>query len=408
MINIKKSIGSLLYCGNRYILDFHGGYGSNPLGWNHRKLTKKMSSIDISYFVNKPANSDFQTKQYINFQKNFKTILPNNYPHLFFIDGGALAVENAIKVAMDWKYQKNKKYLEISTNEFNKFSDIEKKKFFNNVKPKSELQIMHLENSFHGRSGYTLSLTNTDNNKIKRFSKFNWPRIPISKEYIMLNHIKNFFNVNNNIAGFIIEPIQCEGGDHYFSKDFLLNIQKLCNDYDILFIIDEVQTGFFTTGQTWCFQHYNLQPDIVSFGKKSQQCGIFANEKISEFTDNCFDTPGRINSTWGGNLVDMIRSNIILDIIKDDNLQQNALDRGNQWYNEMIQLNLKNISNIRNLGLIMAFDCPNRDNVLKNLEKEGLLTLYCGKNTIRLRPNLAVSEYEITNCVNIIKKVFEN
>ena len=384
MINIKKSFGSWLYCGKRQLLDFHGGYGSNPLGWNHPKLIEKLSSIDISYIANKPANSDFQTEYYRSFIKNFKTILPSDYHDLFLIDGGALAVENAIKVAMDWKFQKLKENGNIH---------------------RYNLKILHFENAFHGRSGYTMSLTNTDPHKIKRFTKFEWPRILHGEEQYMLNQTENKIKYDSEIAAVILEPIQCEGGDHYFSKDFLLKLQKLCNIYDVLFILDEVQTGFFTTGKPWCFQHYDLQPDIVSFGKKSQQCGIFANNKITKLEDNCFDTPGRINSTWGGNLIDMIRSNIILDIIKEDNLEQNVLERGNQWNNEMNNLNTNKISNIRNLGLIMAFDCHDRDKTIKKLEDEGLLTLSCGKNTIRLRPNLAVSEKDVEICMGKIEKV---
>ena len=161
----------------------------------------------------------------------------------------------------------------------------------------------------------------------------------------------------------------------------------------------------FTTGKSWCFQHYDLQPDIVSFGKKAQQCGIFAGNRISELEDNCFDTPGRISSTWGGNLIDMIRSDAIIDIIKEDDLEKNALERGEQWNKEIHKLNSKKITNIRNLGLIMAFDCNNRDRVIQELEREGLLTLSCGKNTIRLRPHLAVTEEDVNNCISIIKKV---
>jgi len=384
--NINNSYGSWLIdntTNNKY-LDFHGGFGSNPIGWNHPQLYRKMN--DRSLLVNKPANSDFYTPDLINFVDKFRNmVVPKEYPHLFFIDGGSLAVENALKVAMDWKCQKEGKDINTS--------------------------ILHFTKAFHGRSGYTLSLTNTDTHKVKNFTKFNWPRVlsPINgvekDDDVALNLIDNLIYSEPNIAAIIIEPIQCEGGDRYFSEYFLQSLQKKCKRNDILFILDEIQTGFFTTGKTWCFQHYDLDPDIVCFGKKTQQCGIFAGKRIDEVNEHCFNTSSRINSTWGGNLVDMVRSSNIIDIIYEDKLYDNATERGNEWYNGMknIRAARDKISNIRNLGLIMAFDCKNtekRDALLDILRKdEKLLALSCGDKTVRFRPNLAVSSDEVQECI---------
>ena len=443
--NVKKSHDSFLYSNyNEKFLDFHGGFGSNPIGWNHPKLLKHFKdNIDTHIFINKPANCDFYTHEYIDFINKFKNqVIPETYPYCFFIDGGALSVENALKIAMDWKCQKN--------------GDKNEK-----------LSIAHFQKAFHGRSGYTMSLTNTEQHKVKNFTKFNWPRFLSSpkmglsdenqKVYddFAIDEIEKYMKDNKKqVAGMIIEPVQCEGGDRHFTKYFLQNLQRICNQNDILFIVDEVQTGFYTTGKPWCFQHYDLEPDLVSFGKKTQvcgmlagdrikevqnnvftessrinstfggnlvdmfrfklileiiqtqQCGVFGGKRLSELESHCFNTSGRLGSTWGGNHIDMIRSSKIIDIIKEDNLENNAIERGNQWLNNMKMIKSNEINNIRNIGLLMSFDMKTteiRNKFLDILKKNKLLCLGAGDKTIRMRPNLAVSSEEIKECINKIK-----
>ncbi len=395
--NVKKSHDSFLYSNyNEKFLDFHGGFGSNPIGWNHPKLLKHFKdNIDTHIFINKLANCDFYTQEYIDFINKFKNqVIPETYPYCFFIDGGALSVENALKIAMDWKCQKN--------------GDKNEK-----------LSIAHFQKAFHGRSGYTMSLTNTEQHKVKNFTKFNWPRFLSSpkmglsdenqKVYddFAIDEIEKYMKDNKKqVAGMIIEPVQCEGGDRHFTKYFLQNLQRICNQNDILFIVDEVQTGFYTTGKPWCFQHYDLEPDLVSFGKKTQQCGVFGGKRLSELESHCFNTSGRLGSTWGGNHIDMIRSSKIIDIIKEDNLENNAIERGNQWLNNMKMIKSNEIDNIRNIGLLMSFDMKTteiRNKFLDILKKNKLLCLGAGDKTIRMRPNLAVSSEEIKECINKIK-----
>lgn len=432
--NFKKSINSTLFDldGHKY-LDFHGGFGSNPIGWNHPVLIEKMEEEPMSLYVNKPANSDFYSTKLVEYVDKMNTTLPKGYDKLFFIDGGSNAVENALKVAFDWKYKMFKKYFD------NKGS----------YNPK----IIYLENCFHGRGGYTMSLTNTDPKKVALFPKFNnWIRIKnkTSRTYGLshqdtfistknypkydkcnkliddieregkVNIVKEFLDIEKyndlrDIAAVIVEPIRCEGGDIYPTLSSLRFINDYCKNNDILFIVDEVQTGFGTTGKWWCFEHFNhLNPDIVSFGKKSQQCGIFAGRRIDYVENNCFAQSSRISSTWGGNLIDMVRATHIIDIINDDNLLNNAKMLGNYWTNEMHQLPTiykQYISNIRNLGLLMAFDLPSnesRNKVLKEMENNGLLALGCGRKTIRLRPNLAVDIEDIEECIDITKKSIES
>lgn len=389
--SLKKSHGSYLKTTkNIKYLNMHGGFGSDVLGANNKFLKKKMKKLPIEYIINKPANEDFPIKKFLKFQKKFRSLIPKNYPHLFFIDGGALAVENALKIAMDYKYQK------LNLNQSNA----------------KKLQILHFDKCFHGRSGYTLSLTNTDPIKTNNFEKFNWPRFKPKEEN--LKDIDTFCKNNKYVAAIIIEPIQCEGGDIHISSKFLKGLENICNIYDIIFIVDEVQTGFFTTGKTWCFQHHDICPDIVVFGKKSQQCGLFCGTKINSIKNNCFVETNKLGSTWNGNLLDMIRSTYIIDIIKKNKLDENARIMGDYWKDLMNQEGnffnrSKSVSNIRNKGFIMSFDMCNqeeRDKLIKDLfNYERLIVLKCGKKTIRLRPNLCVKEKIIETSV---KKIYRS
>src|SRR5437764_164380 len=141
-------------------------------------------------------------------------------------------------------------------------------------------QIMHLREAFHGRTGYTLSLTNTaDPRKTQYFPKFDWPRIdnpklrfPVDddvepRERAAIEQAKRFIaERKDDIAAFIMEPIQGEGGDNHFRPEFLKAVRQLCDENDMLLIFDEVQTGVGLTGKMWCFQHFGIEPDIFCFG----------------------------------------------------------------------------------------------------------------------------------------------
>jgi L-lysine 6-transaminase len=310
----------------------------------------------------------------------------------FFIEGGALAVENTLKAAMDWKVRKN---------------------LAAGHGPRGT-EILHFENAFHGRSGYTLSLTNTDPRKTEYFAKFNWPRVPapsinfalpepqrtndaIARERLAEAQIAEILQMRAmDIAAVIIEPIQGEGGDNHFRGKWLSTLRRLCDKFDVLLIFDEVQCGAGVTGRNWCCEHFGVLPDLLAFGKKVQVGGVMAGPRLDEVPDNCFRLPGRINSTWGGNLADMVRSTHYLRIIEQEQLVENARVIGTAFLEGLRALSAPEplIQAPRGRGLMLAFDLPSReqrDEFHAGLFELGLLALRCGERSIRFRPVLDIS-----------------
>jgi len=392
---------------SKEFVDFFTCFASMPIGFNHPKIA---DDDFINYIgkvaTTKPTNSDVYTVQYATFIKTFFNIaVPNEFKYGFFIDGGALAVENALKAAFDWKTKKN-----LSKGKGEKGS-----------------QVIHFKQAFHGRTGYTMSLTNTDPIKIQYYPKFKWPRITnpkitfpfndenlqkvIELEKIAVNEIKDAFHNNpDDIAAIIIEPIQGEGGDNHFRPEFLQMLRSLADENEAMLIFDEVQTGLGLTGTFWAFEQLGVTPDIFCFGKKTQVCGIAVTPRIDEVPDNVFHTPSRINSTWGGNLTDMVRSTRYLEIIQEENLLNNAKLQGENLYSELENLQIdfpKYISNIRHRGLFAAFDMPSvdiRKKFLANAFNNGLIILPSGQNSVRFRPSLNITKDEISQGFEVIRK----
>lgn len=413
ILDLEKSQGSWFVDqrnGERY-LDFFSMYASMAVGYNHPRLLQVQDQLG-RLAVNKPSNSDVYTQAMAEFLTTFSRIaMPQDLPHVFFIEGGALAVENALKTAFDWKVRKN--FTRGHTREIGH-------------------QVIHFRQAFHGRSGYTLSLTNTaDPRKTRYFPKFPWPRISNPKITFPLNEQnlgavqvlesaaleqieKVIARQNEDIAALIIEPIQGEGGDNHFRSEFLRALRRLCDAHEILLIFDEIQTGVGLTGKFWAYEHFGVQPDILVFGKKTQVCGILASRRIEEVGCHVFAERSRINSTFGGNLIDMVRCQHILRIIEEEKLVENARHQGELLLSELQRLSEdfpEIISNPRGRGLMCAFDVADshmRDQLLKAFYQAKLIMVGCGRSSIRFRPHLVVSAEEIQEGMAIIRSVLDD
>lgn len=410
ILDLERSRGSWFVDqrnGDRY-LDFFSMYASMAVGYNHPRLLEACEELG-RLAVNKPSNSDVYTTAMAEFMATFSRLaMPAHLPHAFFIDGGTLAVENALKTAFDWKVRKN---------------------LAAGLRGENGSQVIHFRQAFHGRSGYTLSLTNTfDARKTKFFPKFSWPRISIPKISFPLDEpgLEAVETLENqslaeircaiaehgaDIAALIIEPIQGEGGDNHFRPEFFQALRAICDDHEIMLVLDEVQTGIGLTGRFWAYEHFGIQPDLLAFGKKTQVCGMLASRRVEEIGCHVFQERSRLNSTFGGNLVDMARCRHILEIIEEEQLVENARQQGQLLLAELQKLAAEfpeTLLNPRGRGLMCAFDAPDphtRDQLLKAFFQDRLLLSGCGECSIRFRPHLIVSAEEIGQGIDIIRTV---
>jgi L-lysine 6-transaminase len=409
VIDLDKSRGSYLYdaaTGHR-LIDLYGFFGSMPVGFNHPYFDDADVQCDLLRAAKiKIANSDVYSEGYAEFVETFARVvgLPPLERYLF-IEGGALAVENCLKAAMDWKVRKNMAagHGERGT------------------------EILHFRHAFHGRTGYTMSLTNTDPRKTDLFAKFDWPRVScpyldfsvpesererdvIAREKKAEQEIRDYIDKRKiDICAIIIEPIQGEGGDNHFRGEWLKKLRGVCDDNDVLLIFDEVQCGMGATGKMWCCQHFDVLPDLLVFGKKAQACGVMAGPRLDEVKDNAFRLPSRLNSTWGGNLTDMVRSTHYMHIIEEEFLVENAAKVGGYFLDQLrdLQRYEPTISAVRGRGLLLSFDLPDadtREKFWKGLFDLGVLTLRSGDRSIRFRPALDITAEVVDEAMGLIRQ----
>src|SRR5579864_125726 len=264
VLDFEKSRGSYLYdaANGHRLIDLYGFFGSLTVGFNHPYFDQPGVQRDLLRATKaKVANSDVYSEAFAAFVEIFARVagLPplNRY---LFIEGGAMAVENALKAAMDWKVRKN-----IAAGHGERGT-----------------QVLHFRHGFHGRSGYTMSLTNTDPRKTDLFAKFDWPRVPcphidfslpesgreadvIAREKKCEAEIRDQIEKHKiDICAIIIEPIQGEGGDNHFRGEWLKKLREICDENEMLLIFDEVQCGMGATGRNWCCEHFDVLPDLLA------------------------------------------------------------------------------------------------------------------------------------------------
>ena len=410
VFDFEKSHGAWMHDARtgREILDFCSFFASNPIGYNHPGM-KDPEFLEVLHRVAqlKPALPDLYSVEYAWFVDVFgRLAMPAHMRYAFFIEGGTLGVENALKTAFDWKVRRNRA------------------KGIAGVKGQ---QVLHFRQAFHGRSGYALSLTNTDPVKTDFFPRFPWPRVSnpglrfpvtpeverdvLAAEQQSLDEIDEAFAVNpDDIAAILIEPIQAEGGDVHFRPEFLRALQGKARQHEAFFVLDEVQTGVGITGKMWAHEHFGLAPDAVAFGKKMQVCGCMVGPRVDEEPENVFKVSSRINSTWGGGLTDMVRAGRFLEIIHEDRLVENARVAGGRLLDGLrsLQQELGGVmTNARGRGLMIAFDLPTpelRGKALDRMLANGLLLLACGVRSIRFRPPLNLAPAEADTALEIVRK----
>jgi L-lysine 6-transaminase len=409
--DLEKSHGVWLHDARtgKELLDLFSFYAALPLGFNHPKLrTKKFTDRLVRASIQKPSNPDAYTVELAEAVETFvKRAGRPGLPHLFFIDGGALAVENCLKAAFDWKVKKN---------------------FEKGLKEEKGHRVIHFRQAFHGRSGYTLSMTNTyDLRKTKYFPTFEWPRIenpklrfPVTDEVTKeteaaeqraLKQIDEAFaRYPDDIAAIIIEPIQGEGGDNHFRAEFLRELRRVADEREAMLIFDEVQCGFAITGKMWAYDHFGVEPDMLAFSKKAQVGGFMCGRRIEEVQDNVFAETARISSTWGANLTDFVRLAQILEIMFEEDTLSNVTKVGEHLLDGVLALQQEFsslVTNPRGRGLMCAFDLPSpdlRDQARAAVFEAGAIMLGCGQNTLRFRPALNITTKEVDAALDLVRK----
>jgi L-lysine 6-transaminase len=413
VMDMDRSQGSYLYDArsDRPILDFFSCFATIPIGYNHPKMNDpEFREALMEAALTKPSTSDIYTEHFARFVETFSSLaVPKTHSdHMFFVEGGTLAIENTLKTAFDWKIRKNL------------------------AKGKAEkgTKVLHFKNAFHGRSGYSLSMTNTaDPRKTQYFPKFDWPRLscprlrfPVTDEVLrevaaaeetVEREIRAACAASpDDVAALILEPIQGEGGDNHFRPELFRRLRALADELDFLLIFDEVQTGVGLTGTWWAHEQLGAVPDIICFAKKLQVGGILVSRRVDD-VDNVFKVPSRISSTWGGGLVDMVRATRILETIESEKLLSNVTQRGLELQSGLAALGERFptlVRNVRGRGLMCAIDLPTseqRNAAIKAAFAEKLLLLPCGVQTVRFRPFLNIESEHIHEALMRLARALE-
>lgn len=393
-IDFEKSHNSYIYDKNRkkYFLDFFGLYSTLPLGYSHeifkdksfRETYNRIAGVKVT---NCEIISD-EAQDFLHAFSGHKDM--RRFKHFHFCCTGALAIEAAIKISIDQKKCKSPK-------------------------------VISLKESFHGINSYGGFVTDRFfpvSRRLDGFPSLDWfkvhnPKIVYKGNLIdskateeSLEQFKKEFNscikkYRNNIVALLVEPIQATYGDNYFPESFFNLVRDLCDKYDICLIFDEIQCGFGVTGKMWYHQYLGMEPDVVAFGKKSQISGVMAKEGFNDI----FRTPVRLEVTWDGDLIDMVRCNYILKAYDKYNILENVKKKGMELISELKKFD--SLKNVRGNGLIVAFDfetTEEQDHFAQKAFENGLLFNKTRDKTIRFRPNLNLSSEEIHEAVEIIKK----
>ncbi|WP_294187333.1 aspartate aminotransferase family protein [uncultured Clostridium sp.] len=367
-VNLVKGDGSYLFDdkGNKYI-DFTSGIGVNSLGYGNPDWVKAITDAAGSL---QHISNIFLNSTTLKLAKEL--ITKTNMCKVFFSNSGAEANEGAIKLARKYSFDK----YGLNRN-----------------------KVLTLNNSFHGRTLAALTATGQD-----KFHNYFFP-FPEGFDYFEANNITDFKNkLSSDVCAVMMEAIQGEGGVNPLNKDFVDEVYKICKENDIILIFDEVQCGIGRTGKVFGFQHFHIQPDIVTMAKGLGAGlpigGLLCNKKLSEVFN-----PGDHGTTFGGNPVACSGALVVLDKICNEDMLNEIKEKGEYLMQLLKDINSPLIKDIRGKGLMIGVEVATTPSEIqkKALEK-GLLVLTAGKNVIRLLPPLIISKEEIKEGIKILQE----
>ncbi len=349
-------------------LDFASQIASNPLGYNHPELISLLN-LYSSRFPIKFAGQDFAIEEHLTMLESLASISPEGLDTAFLINSGSEAVENAIKISM-------------------------------RNSPGAKFGIS-LEGAFHGRTLGALSLTNS-----KKVQKEGYPRFPVMRlpfndsagdafERILAQEASA-----DEIGFVIVECIQGEGGYRVASQKMIRDVRNISGQCGIPLICDEIQSGVGRTGEWWAFEHYNIVPDVFSSAKALQVGAVVSR------TDFFPKEHGAISSTWGGgHLLDLAIGAKTIEIIDKENLLSSNKSLGNYLKKQVSTI--KDVSNVRGRGLMLAFDLDNKklkEDVIIECAQNGLVLLGCGTKSIRLIPPYVINKPDCDTAIGVLEE----
>jgi 4-aminobutyrate aminotransferase len=350
-------------------LDFTSNIGSCPLGYSYPDILDVIKEYCSSERgVHKIAGQDFYCEEHFDIASKLLSISKKN-SKVFFINSGAEAVENAIKIA----YKKMGPLIGISCN-----------------------------GDFHGRTLGALSFTMS-----KEIQKTNFPELPVKRIKFCtsdsdpeINQLESLIK-EYKVAFIITEIIQGEGGLNVASKLFIHHIRKLADEYKVPLIFDEVQSGMGRTGKWWAYEHYGVEPDIMTVAK-ALQVGATVYDKGYDPPE-----PGVLSSTWGGgSRIDMAIGTKIIEIILKNNLLSNSQKIGDVLLKNFVDIvGINGLIDARGIGLMIGLEFDTkvtRDFIVNSLFKKGLLILPAGMKSIRIMPPLIINEEEAMKGFSLI------
>jgi 4-aminobutyrate aminotransferase len=350
--------------GNSF-LDFTSNIGACPLGYSHPDVTGVLAEMSRNG-AHKIAGQDFYCREHAGLAEQFVSVLPKGFK-AFFINSGAEAVENAIKVAY-------------------------RKRF---AEGRPVLPGVSCTGAFHGRTLGALSFTYS-----KPVQKAGFPELAVLRIKFCTSDGDSEIDAvekmlaENDAAFVITEIVQGEGGYNIASQQFVQNLRKATEKRGVPLILDEVQSGMGRTGKWWAFEHYGVLPDIMSAAKALQ---VGATAYRGDYDPG---QQGILSSTWGGgSRIDLAVGATVIEVIKRDRLLANALVMGERLKKGLADIvGKKGIIDVRGLGLMIGveFDTKeNRDSALQQAFRRGLLLLPAGQKAMRVIPPLVITGEEV-------------
>lgn len=406
-VNYDKSYGNYLVDSDgNTLLDFFGSISSMPLGYNHPDLISMTHDPKYpNYFVNRADLNNYYDSDLVNLlNQSVYGIKPVGLDKVLLTCGcGSSANELAYKISMLRRSDKN-----VNVRQTN-VADLANSE---------NLSILSFHHGFHGRLGGTLATTRSKYIHKLGFSSFNWPVAPfpeikypldqfhdenVKEEDRCLEALDGILRCQKNIAAMILEPAQAEGGDNWFSPRYFRAVRQLASQYNVDFIVDEVQTGM-ATGRYWAHEDFQLEspPDMVTFSKKFQVSGIYLRNQV---------IPNNLSADFcGEGCVDLFRLKSLATInkvITRDNLFERSNNAGKRFINffeETVKWN-KNFSDVRGRGSFLAFnlkDTDTRDKFVSFARNRGIFISGCGSRSIRLRPSLILQPSQYQYLYNVL------